>query len=419
MSHTFKVDNVTENNSSIISNKPSRLATGTAKKLFEDKFRTTIDSCSDDKKLIVAPNSSGLINVAYLSFGDHRPMVIDPDSVWLTLFTQLSKHIELNAEALRSKFVTFKGKVFIEISRDDFVMDGNNPWDNCFPEFSDKIAEYIGDKRDIIVSNFSTTTATTKIISEIALMDAMKQYFDYGMKTRCGIPRITIEGSPEDWKAIRDKANLFSELGLEWWTEKLFPVLDEFYQASLGKPNLNFWKSFYNQGGGSGGPYIGGHITSLYAYLDGDRKNTFESGMFRGSTPENFPSIIASAPFVWNYYGNMFPMSFFGGIIGVEQDEDGAIRSSYAWGVRKDSIPFMNYAVENMSKDMCLVNRVTGENGLLKRVEVNTYGDSREISLVIIEWEKSGVVEYNFEKRYEKNNNCSELELNVIVPKKM
>lgn len=54
-------------------------------------------------------------------------------------------HINLNAEELRSQFVSFPGKKYIEVRRDNFVKGSRaNDWPGAFNEFSDKIATFIG-----------------------------------------------------------------------------------------------------------------------------------------------------------------------------------------------------------------------------------------------------------------------------------
>ena len=41
-------------------------------------------------------------------------------------------------------------------------------------------------------------------------MDSMQYYFEYLCQTYCGIPQITLEGSVEDWKDLKDRINNLS-----------------------------------------------------------------------------------------------------------------------------------------------------------------------------------------------------------------
>ena len=50
-------------------------------------------------------------------------------------------------------------------------------------------------------------------------------------------------GTPDDWVKVRKKAEALAGFGVEWWLAGLLPALDRFVLASLGKPDLDFWRS--------------------------------------------------------------------------------------------------------------------------------------------------------------------------------
>ena len=301
---------------------------------------------------------SNLVGLAHLSFATHRHMILDPDAVWITIEHGLATHIKENAEALRSQFVSFEGKKTIEIWRSEFVRGGINNWEGCFDEFSEKIGEFIGSKKDLIVGNFSTTGNLQRVSSEIVLMDAMSKYFDYAVNTCCHIPAITLSGTVEDWEIIRDKVNAFDAFGLSWWTDHLKPVLDHFVRAAKGDVDVSFWKSWYKEGGGSGGPFISGHINALFPYIGSDNRRNNCMGTYtpkkvgfllndfgknikpmdfefegHGNTLSSFNQSISKVPFVWSYYDSNLPMEFVGGLVGVTQDEKGAVKCAFGWAV--------------------------------------------------------------------------------------
>ena len=114
-----------------------------------------------------------------------------------------------------------------------------------FPEFSKQIKEHIRDKtHEAIATQFSTTTATAKTAREITLMAAMKNSFNYGILTCCGIPNITLLGKEQDWVALRARAEHLGSLMLpefcDYWIPKILPVLDEFVESYKGKVNHGF-----------------------------------------------------------------------------------------------------------------------------------------------------------------------------------
>ena len=75
------------------------------------------------------------------------------------------------------------------------------------PKFSQAISENMNntDAYDTLVGEFSTTTPTSQAVSEIVLMAAMKNFFEYTLMTACGIPKIRLEGTRGDWVSLRDR----------------------------------------------------------------------------------------------------------------------------------------------------------------------------------------------------------------------
>ena len=121
--------------------------------------------------------------------------------------------------------MSHEGNEEIVVRRDDFVKGQQNPWQEVFSSFSAQIRGHIGaETHDLILPQFSTTDPVSKAVSEIVLMEAMKSYFRYGCHTMCGIPEITLEGSPEDWRMIREKAEQLAQFDLEWWIPSLLPI---------------------------------------------------------------------------------------------------------------------------------------------------------------------------------------------------
>jgi len=170
-------------------------------------------------------------------------------------------------------------------------------------------------------------------------MDAMKHYFRYGMTTSCGIPEITLQGDPEDWKLMREKVSNFSQLGMGQWVENIQMVLDNFVSASLGNEDRTFWESFYKRRGGSGGPFVTGWINLLFPYLaKGKNRVAWSSGNwmsgFSCPKPQDFDPGMSKAPFVWNYYMQEFDMEFLAGFVGVQQNDDLLLTPEIGWVIR-------------------------------------------------------------------------------------
>jgi hypothetical protein len=299
-----------------------------------------VEACSLSETGFIAPTHNLLssINTAY---DQHLPLVLSPDMLWLAISQGLSTHITNNAEQLRSQFVNFEGKKELVVDEDFFVKGSpDNNWPHMLGEFSTQLAGYIGKKRDLIVNNFSSTGPVELAASEIVLMEAMSKYFDYTCHTMCGIPEITLLGTPQDWQDILTRVHNISEFDLSWWTSKLEPIMQEFVNAARGNTNTNFWKNIYKESGGSGGPFISGWATQLFPYLKDYKtseftlRNDFKTeSRYGGYTTDNFPIGMAKVPFKWKYYTQEFKMELAAGFSGF-QFVDGAVRPQIGWFVR-------------------------------------------------------------------------------------
>lgn len=340
MSITFNV-----NKKALESLSDRKLSSCSISKAFINKTKFEPEASGSNFKDVMDNSfSHGLIEAAQVSYASHYPLVLTPDVIWLTLAQGFANHVNANAEKLRKLFVSHEGKKLIMIDRDSFVKGSpDNDWPGCFSEFSDKLAEYIGKKRDLLVSNFSTTGLVEKAVSELVLMDSMKSYFKYGVRTMCGIPSITLKGSVEDWKNIRTRVENLAEYELDWWVKSLLPIMDNFVSAAEGHSDKKFWDEMYKQSGGSGGPYISGWINALFPYLEGYdgalRKNKFvekwsDGGTFNGTTTDQFSNSLSKVPFKWQYYTVTYDMDFLGGIIGVHQHDNLSIEPAIGWAIR-------------------------------------------------------------------------------------
>ncbi len=296
--------------------------------------------------------ANAFVATAHVAFDQHLPLVLSPDDIWLCIAQGFGTHVNENAERLRGRFVRHESKARIEVRRDEFVKGApDNDWQGVFSEFSDKIAEHIGKKRDLVVADFSTTGPVERAASEVVLMSAMQAYFEYTVASMCGIPSITLLGTVEDWVSIRRRAEVLAEFDLKWWVDALVPVLDHFVAAARGQVDRAFWQSFYKRNNASGGPYVTGWLNVLFPYVEqsdwsakrrhtvkNDAVTSWEKGMSAvfggGPKPDDFPVGLSTAPFVWNYFGTKFPMEFLGGFVGISQDPASrAVRPAIGWGI--------------------------------------------------------------------------------------
>ncbi|MCL2247232.1 MAG: DUF4419 domain-containing protein [Lentimicrobiaceae bacterium] len=282
-------------------------------------------------------------NGMYQAYADHRPFVLSPDMIWLLISQGFARHVNANPEELRHYFVDFSDKVSLIVVTTEITLDNpNSPWEKVFPEFTKQIANHTGEELiDILSSDFTTTTPIEKVASEITIMEAMEPYFEFIIyNCICGIPEITLQGTPKDWQKIYDKTKQLSKYDLEWWTKELEPILKEFVKASKGKIDKNFWRNMfkYHSLKQYGEPkIIDGWIVKFFPYdKDGKRNNLKEL-----SGSERLPEEIVKVDlkYIDGETGVTTPLELWAGFIGLEQNQDNfALTPKISWMIRKKDV---------------------------------------------------------------------------------
>ncbi|NUO02222.1 MAG: DUF4419 domain-containing protein [Saprospiraceae bacterium] len=340
-----------------------------------------VESCSRKDKMLIEAHFHPFVYAAYRAYSDHRPLTISPDMVWLIIVQGFAMHVNENAEALRKRFVDFDGKTNIDVQRNDFVKgDPNNKWEEVFPEFSYKIGEYTGQTlKDLVVANFSTSGNIEKAAFEVSLMDAMDHYFSYSFSILCGIPEIRLEGTPEDWALIEEKAQQLAQYDLNWWIKDLAPILREFTLAAKGSVNQHFWEDLfkidYLDVVCGEEPSMTGWMVKFFPYLPGlkgeedeiaarnplvgrDIKSFFKKGrsgkkeyMGPKIAGSDFATGLSKAGFIFNDNGRLYKMEFNAGFIGISQDHvTKALRPEMGWAVIDTNQPPSKEEIEQYLK---------------------------------------------------------------------
>ena len=77
--------------------------------------------------------------------------------------------------------------------------------------FREQLREAVGPGLPRLLScDFSTSTDVERMAGDVVLMDTLSPYFDFVMACLCGIPRITLLGTPEDWRSIRARLDVIA-----------------------------------------------------------------------------------------------------------------------------------------------------------------------------------------------------------------
>lgn len=321
------------------------------------RLRRKILVVPEEHRQVIGARCHPLIEAVHAAFSQHRPLVLSPDHIWLVIAQGFSHHVAENAEALRPRLVRHAGRQTLLFETKDLSLAS---FESAIAGFSAQIREATDPVlHETLICDFSTTTPAIRTASEVALMDTFKNYFDYEMMCVCGIPTITIEGTPEDWRRIRARIEVLGTYGLEWWVSRLRPVLDEFVLAADGQPTQKFWKAIYKPVETYGDKVATGWITDLFPYL-GDpphrrRNHVFDHhrrrwalsvdqgvgtrGIFhplanKGVGLRGFPSGLSSTPVKVASEKSETALDFVAGFFAVQQDpSDLALSPLIGWCV--------------------------------------------------------------------------------------
>ena len=216
--------------------------------------------------------------------------------IWLLISQGFARHINANQESMRNELVDFSGKLSLIIREDKKLEDPALSWEEIFPQFTEQISQYTGNHlTELLTCNFSTTTSLEKVASEITIMEAVKPYFEFIIiRIVCGIPEITLEGTPEDWEKLLHKARGLKEYKLDWWISELEPLLEEFVKASKGEVNKDFWRNMfkYHSQKRYGAPnIIDGWIVKFFPYDKEGKRNNLQQLEGRNCLPDEIVKV--------------------------------------------------------------------------------------------------------------------------------
>ncbi|RIB10010.1 hypothetical protein C2G38_2251031 [Gigaspora rosea] len=301
-----------------------------AKRFYRHKVFAVSSQFDDTKKTVIeepyCPN--GFAAAILHAYNYHKHLRLSPDDVWLTISQGVSEHINRNAEKFRNRFVKHEGQKELVI-----CVNGCN-WPvivNRIVAAADNNVEKI-DLRDLLECNFSTTTQNSLTASRIVLLDAVKSYFKYSCVTMCGIPKVTLEGTLEDWMKLQEKVANLRKLNLEldFWLDRLEPVVWNLVATYRGEIDEDFWGRVVKIDrvfGSGGGTYITGWLMNFFPYCSDRRLNI-----------RNIPDGIVGVPFTLDGQ----KLKFIAGFIGANQevledsDSESVVSPVIGWSIIDD-----------------------------------------------------------------------------------
>ncbi|GAM17329.1 hypothetical protein SAMD00019534_005040 [Acytostelium subglobosum LB1] len=259
----------------------------TTKTLSDDCVKLLKSSIEHDSPSTSYIGTNSFVLAAYQAYSNHMHLMIRPDDIWLALMTQFSFYVDRRSEELRSKFVAFDDKRTLVVRLPGSLYTA--PYEQMSTLFVDQIALNIKDAslRDWVVPGFTTTTDTDRVVGACTLMSTMKKYFNFECELECGLPKVTMLGTVDDWRQVRQRAERFAEFDtkrkyMAKWLEMLLPVLDNMIMSVEGNPDIKWWnKIVHYADGGSGTSFLSGWITTFISFQSdgkwlGDNKSYYD-----------------------------------------------------------------------------------------------------------------------------------------------
>ena len=106
-----------------------------------------------------------------------------------------------------------------------------------------------------MIPDFSTTSVTHRIVSQITLMSSVQEFFEYVSGTVCGIPFIEMKGTERDWidmglkiKTLRTTLEPLEDLlsysdnwKVDNWWDELEEIARKLLDTFRGNPDEDWW----------------------------------------------------------------------------------------------------------------------------------------------------------------------------------
>lgn len=309
-----------------------------------------IVAMGDAPKQLVNFGTHSFLQGMYRAYAEHRPFVLSPDMLWLLISQGFATHVDIHAEELRSQIVDHSGKTSLIIMDNRIrIDDPDAPWEELFPQFADSMRAYTKNGIiDLLTADFSTTTPTSRIASQITVMKAMENYFEYiYIYAVCGIPEVTLLGTPEDWQKILDKTRQLARYNLSWWVDEMVPVLENIVETSKGKIDRDFWRSMFkihdtgpigcSPSSANGKRYFDGWIVKFFPYDNEGNRNDLHQIEDRIELPDEIVKTDLKYQIILpNGAILTIPLELWAGFIGLEQDPATfALTPTIGWMIRK------------------------------------------------------------------------------------
>ena len=334
-----------------------------------------IPSEKEDQR-IVSTWMNGFAATVYFAYDQHRPLALSPDDIWLLIEQGISLHVNTNFESLSPLLLKEDRPKEIRIRNDDLTSSAD-AWEDLINDLAKETQKHVQpDVLNFMSPKFSTTTPLITTAYNLTLLETLKEAFSYVGESGCGIPEITILGTQQDWKDIKERLKNLDRLGLNYWRVELEAVLDEFINVYDQKPRIQFWESIFKEQQFYGSTNITGWMLKFFPYIkkyeyievseyEYMKKEVYEKNPFIAGQDyhlsnlgtSSLPKGYAEIDIIWDQYSLMQDLKqdtirLYAGFVGIKQDKETLqLRPEISWYVVKNDASEVNHHLENNFSD--------------------------------------------------------------------
>lgn len=300
---------------------------------------------------------NAFVATVFKAYCEHYPLEISVEDFWVAIAQGISIHLNENAEKYRELMVSHEGKKTLTLPVDSLrIPDSERPntgnksvpaiqWSEAVRQMGILIRDDMkADLATILTSPFSATTSVEQAVFDCTLMDSVKSYYDFRCCLSCGIPQVTLRGTPDDFQQMIDRVNQLRTIftDFHWWLDTLVPHLEQLKASAQGKPNIDWWEKICHRvGGGSDISMLAGWLADFVPYIN-DGKGHYKKarrdhrhytqGLINGIEFSDFSESVTQTDFILDDNGHETKMKFIAGFLGIGQNpETGALRPCLGW----------------------------------------------------------------------------------------
>lgn len=291
----------------------TRMLAGKAK---EKGYSVVVESDMRDKALTTTPTfyELGLVGMLSDAYSQHRPVALAPHDFWFVANCELAALIAQNPDQFRGVFTSSDEKQTVMVPTTD-------PTQIDYVALAALLDERFPNKEISGLFTPDLSTMNWKVFNALCatMADAVQHYYSY-MTYCCGIPKIKVLGTEEDYRKLAAASRRLAEI-LEFnsatlaYYDRIAGLFDRMADSFTSDDPSVFWKSIYTQKNVGSGRQLD---------IDGWIRDFFTK---RPARLESYHTSIAAVPYKNLETGKEY--LGFAGAFGVVQDADGFWQSDF------------------------------------------------------------------------------------------